>query len=196
MTAVAVGSHNVSKKRHVPGEVGLWIFVLGDMCVFALFFALWSISRAQHPDMFAQGHASISQLSGVINTLALLTSSFCVAWGMNQVYASRFMAARRAFLSAFSLGGVFVLVKIGEYRHKILGGADITQNEFDMYYFVLTGVHLLHVLVGMVALLLMIARCKRPLVGTQDVPFLEGAGVYWHMVDVLWIVLFLLIYMV
>lgn len=196
MTTVAVGSNNDTKKRHVPGEAGLWIFVLGDMCVFALFFALWSISHAQHPEMFAQGHASISQMSGVINTLALLTSSFCVAWGMNQVYVLRFKAARRAFLSAFSLGGVFVLVKIGEYRHKILAGADATQNEFDMYYFVLTGVHLLHVLVGMVALLLMIARCKRPHAGTQDVPFLEGAGVYWHMVDVLWIVLFLLIYMV
>lgn len=65
-----------------------------------------------------------------------------------------------------------------------------------MYYFVFTGIHLIHVIVGIVALLLMIQRCTKPRVSTRDIPFLEGASVYWHMVDILWIVLFLLIYLI
>lgn len=65
-----------------------------------------------------------------------------------------------------------------------------------MYYFVFTGVHLLHVAVGLIALALMIRRCVRPAAEPRDVGFLEGAAVYWHMVDVLWVVLFLLIYLI
>jgi nitric oxide reductase NorE protein len=86
-----------------------------------------------------------------------------------------------------------------EYSQHILAGASALNNVFFMYYFVFTGIHLLHVLVGIGALLLVIRRCRQlqpntpP--GERDVAFLEGIGVFWHLVDLLWIVLFFLIYL-
>lgn len=181
---------------HIPGEAELWIFILGDMLVFALFFGIWSVNHALKPELFSQSHAQINQTLGLINTLALLTSSWCVALGLNHAREGFFTVAGRWFRRAAALGGLFIAVKFVEYREKIIAGVDALNNEFFMYYFVFTGIHLLHVLVGLLALWLMMRRCANPKPDLGDMPFLEGAGVYWHMVDVLWIVWFLLIYLI
>lgn len=193
---MTMNSTGKAATTHVPGESELWIFILGDMFVFALFFSVWSVNHALQPELFSAGHAQINQAFGLTNTLALLTSSLFVALGLNNAKSGQFQSARRWFQGAFGLGGLFVVVKCFEYREKILAGADALNNEFFMYYFVFTGIHLLHVLVGMVALLLMMRRCSQPRADLADIPFLEGASVYWHMVDILWIVWFLLIYLI
>lgn len=191
-----MNSTSKATTAHVPGEAELWIFILGDMFVFALFFGIWSVNHALQPELFSTGHAQINQALGLTNTLALLTSSLFVALGLNSAKAGLFQGARRWFQRALGLGGLFVVIKGVEYHEKILAGVDALNNEFFMYYFVFTGIHLLHVLVGMVALMLMIRRSAKPHAGVADIPFLEGASVYWHMVDILWIVWFLLIYLI
>lgn len=182
--------------KHVPGEAEFWIFILGDMLVFALFFGIWSVQHMQQPELFQQGYAQMNHRFGLINTIALVTSSLFVALGLNNAKQERFAQAKQWFMYALLLGGLFIVVKFFEYREKILAGVDILNNDFFMYYFVFTGIHLIHVIVGIVALLLMIQRCTKPRVSIRDIPFLEGASVYWHMVDILWIVLFLLIYLI
>lgn len=183
-------------KRHVPGEPELWVFLLGDMIVFAVFFGVWAVGEFRQPEVFDAGRQHASRVFGLVNTLALITSSWCVASGLRRARDNQFATAGHLFAAAWGLGGVFVVVKIFEYHHKIEAGADAVNNLFDMYYFVFTGIHLLHVLVGMIVLALMVSRMRREQRSSADVPFLEGAGAYWHLVDVFWIVLFLLIYII
>lgn len=180
----------------VPGEAELWIFILGDMLVFAVFFTILSAHHVLHPALFDAGRRQLSFAFGLVNTLALLTSSAFVALGLGEAKAARLAAAKRRFVVAAALGALFVAIKCAEYAQKIAAGANPLVNDFYMYYFVFTGVHLLHVAVGLIALALMIRRCVRPAAEPRDVGFLEGAAVYWHMVDVLWVVLFLLIYLI
>lgn len=184
-----------NKSSHVPGEAELWIFILGDMLVFFLFFCIWSVNHALQPEIFQQGHALVNLQLGLINTLALLTSSLFVALGLAGAKAGKFSSAKRYFYAAMSLGLLFIVIKFFEYREKIVAGVNLLNNDFFMYYFVFTGIHLVHVVVGLIALLLMIQRCNKPTASAVDIPFFEGGGVYWHMVDILWIVLFLLIYL-
>lgn len=177
---------------HVPVESEFWIFILGDMTVFAIFFGLWSWNDVQKQDLFNLGHSQVNQTLGLLNTLVLLTSSLCVALGLTAARADNFTKAKLCFQAAIGLGIAFTVIKVVEYREKILAGADIVDNEFFMYYFVFTGIHLLHVFVGMIALTAVVRRCSA---NTLQLRLFEGASVYWHMVDVLWIVLFFLIYL-
>ncbi|MHA3020607.1 cytochrome c oxidase subunit 3 [Mycobacterium sp. BMJ-28] len=166
------------------------------MVVFAVFFAVWTAGAFDQPEVFDAGRRHAGRVFGLVNTLALITSSWCVASGLRLARADRFATAGRLFSAAWGLGAVFVIVKVFEYRHKIQAGADAVNNLFDMYYFVFTGIHLLHVLVGMIVLALMVGRTRKVRRRSADIMFMEGAGAYWHLVDVFWIVLFLLIYII
>lgn len=187
------------KPAHVPGESELWIFILGDLVIFGLFFAIWGWNAATQPALFAEGGARMNWGIGLANTLVLITSSAAVASGLTLARQGQALAARRAYQVAAALGATFVVLKVVEYSLHILAGAGALSNDFFMYYFVFTGIHLLHVLVGICALLLVIRRCRRlqpgTLPGESDIAFLEGVGVFWHLVDLLWIVLFFLIYL-
>ncbi|KAA1030439.1 cytochrome c oxidase subunit 3 family protein [Pseudonocardia sp. EV170527-09] len=182
--------------RHVPGEPGLWILVLGDMTVFAVFFATYLVVRGGDPAGFDAAQARLDPVPGVVNTLVLLLSSLLV---VRAVQAVRMGAARRATVllgGAIACGVTFSVIKAFEWGAKF--GAGITPNthEFFMYFFVLTGLHWLHVLAGLVALVLMTAACRRPDRLPGRLPLIEGAACFWHMVDLLWIVLFPLLYLV
>ncbi|MES2126353.1 MAG: cytochrome c oxidase subunit 3 [Pseudomonadota bacterium] len=182
---------------HVPGEAELWIFIFADMLLFGLFFAIWGWQHATEPELFAWGAAQMNRTLGLANTLVLITSSAAVAAGLAQARQGR--PASRAYLAAAILGAVFVVLKVVEYSGHIAAGADPRTSAYFMYYFVFTGIHLLHVLIGIVALLFVAQRCHRLEPGraadAADLVLLEGAGVFWHLVDVLWIVLFFAIYL-
>lgn len=184
----------------MPGEAELWIFILGDLVVFGLFFAIWGWSHATQPELFAWGGAQMNRALGLANTLVLITSSAAVASGLNLARLGRGHEARLAYAAAATLGCAFVIVKAIEYGQHINAGADALSSPYFMYYFVFTGIHLLHVLVGITALLFVMRRCRQLPPGRQpdegDLVFLEGVGVFWHLVDLLWIVLFFLIYLV
>lgn len=163
------------------------------MLAFALFFTLWTIGAHEHPEVFAAGGECANRILGLINTLALITCSWCAAAGLQRARAHQFPTAGNLYVAAGALGTLFVGVKALEYQ-KIQGGADVGGNLFDMYYFAFTGIHLLHVIIGLFVLAFMVRRTRAPRRRPSDVPFLEGAGAYWHLVDAFWIVLFLLIY--
>ncbi len=189
-----------AKASHVPGEAELWIFILGDMIVFGLFFAIWSWNRATQPELFAWGGAQMNQALGLANTLVLISSSAAAASGLNLARLGRGQQAGFAYAAAAALGCTFVILKAIEYDQHVGAGADALGNTYFMYYFVFTGIHLLHVLIGTTTLLFMMRRCRQLQTGCQpgegDIAFLEGGGVFWHLVDLLWIVLFFLIYLV
>jgi nitric oxide reductase NorE protein len=197
MTAVEeIDSANAARRSRIPGEEGIWVFVLGDMTVFALFFGTFIYSRAKNPGTFATDHGSLLVALGTINTVALLTSSLLVAIGVARVLRGRHSDATRLFVGAVSLGVVFVAVKAIEWTRLFAEGKGVGSGEFFSYYFMFTGIHLGHVVIGLAILARLIVVSRRQEVTDRDRTFCETGGIFWHMVDLLWVVLFALFYLV
>jgi len=174
-------------------QSGLWIFILGDMTLFGAFFAGFALQARGQADVFARSAETLLLGVGAFNTLILLTSSLFVVVATRAVAADDRPAAARALLATLLCALLFAGLKLTEYGVELSAGYTPNTNLFFTYYFVLTGIHLMHVVVGM-ALLLVAWRGLRREAGGVSVSFVEGAGIYWHMVDLLWVVLFPLLY--
>jgi nitric oxide reductase NorE protein len=179
---------------HIPGEAGLWIMIFGDMMVFGLFFITFAAYRIDEAALFAASQHQLNQALGLINTVLLLTSSFAVATAVKTLRAGHHDSARRATTVGIALGLGFVGVKAMEYGEKFAAGILPTTNDFFMFYFAFTAIHLLHVLVGLAALLFVRSRCT-PNIASVAMGAVEGCGVFWHLVDVLWVILFAIFYL-
>jgi nitric oxide reductase NorE protein len=181
--------------RRIPGEEGIWVFVLGDMTVFAVFFATFMYSRGKNPDTFARDHASLNVALGTVNTVLLLTSSLFVVLAVQRVLTGAHRSAPRLFGAALACGLGFVVVKAVEWSHLFGEGKTVGSGEFYSYYFMFTGIHLAHVLIGCAVLSRLIVMTRQPEL-TRRAPMLcEAGGIFWHMVDLLWVVLFALFYL-
>jgi nitric oxide reductase NorE protein len=182
--------------KHVPGEAGVWIFIFGDMTVFALLFGVFVSARAKDPALFDHGSASLNQNFGAVNTLLLLGSSLLVITGLRAIRSGLRPIAARCFGLAMCCGFGFACLKLLEYHREISHGLTPASNDFSMYFFLLTGLHFFHLLVGMAVLsfLLVQARATAPLT-RRRYALMEGGACFWHMVDLLWIVLFPLLYL-
>jgi nitric oxide reductase NorE protein len=198
MTAVSSKAGHVTDrpKRHLPGEEGTWVFILGDMVVFAVFFATYLYYRSQQPELFNASQLTLKQSYGVINTLLLLTSSLFVVVGIRAIRRQVNNIAPWMFALALLCGLGFSLMKILEYSEKLGLGLTPGTNSFYMYFYVLTGLHFFHLILGMGVLTYLIFRSRAPQLTVRQFAFVEGGACFWHMVDLLWIVLFPLLYLV
>ena len=197
MTAAGkIESTQPADRTRVPGEEGIWIFVLGDMTVFALFFGTFMYSRAKNPSLFARDHADLLVWLGTFNTVALLTSSLLVAIAVSRVLHGLRAGVTPLFIGALGLGLAFVVVKAIEWARLFLEGKSVGSGEYFSYYFMFTGIHLGHVVIGLVILARLISITRSPVVSDAQVRFCESGGIFWHMVDLLWVVLFALFYLV
>lgn len=182
--------------RRVPGETGTWVFLFGDMMVFGAFFATFMIERAKAPGAFNESRKTLHIGVGLANTLVLLTSSLCVVVALAALRSTARRIARSALVAAICCGGMFVFLKAFEYYSLVTAGRGAGANHFYLYYFILTGVHLFHVCVGLAVLTFLLASTRlREITGTR-MAVVEGAACFWHLVDLLWIVLFALLYLV
>jgi len=181
--------------RRLPGEEGVWVFILGDMVVFALFFGTLVVTRGQDPDLYRDAQAHLSQGAGTLNTMLLLTSSLFVALGLRGARSTVPRDASRWFGLAMLCALGFVVVKAFEYRAKVDTGLTPGVNDFWMYFFVFTGIHLLHVVIGLGVLAHLRVRVRRPSLEERDLTIIESGACYWHLVDLLWLVLFALLYL-
>ena len=181
---------------HVPGEPELWILILADLVIFSIFFIVFMHSGTLNAELFNSTKADLNQLLGMTNTVALLTSSWFVVTGFSLLRASQLKAAKRFYYLAFAMGWVFVIIKICEYMATLDAGVNVADILFYLYYFSFTGVHLLHVTIGMLCLFAITRRCDKASTSHNNLVFTESVGVYWHLVDVLWIFLFCLIYLI
>ena len=194
MTDVAEKSTDIARssvRGHLPGEPSMWFFVIGDLIIFGVYFASYVYYRGVDPDMFLQSQARLNLDIGALNTIVLLTSSLFVALGTSAARAGKTSDAKKLFVVALALGVAFPLLKLFEYVPEITAGMTPGTNLFFMYYFVMTGLHLCHVLLGLVILSFVIRNLRGP---TPKMTFVETGATYWHMVDVLWLVLFALLY--
>lgn len=189
-----------TERRRIPGEPGIWIFVLLDMSIFAEMFGIFAWYRAESSGHFRASQDAVNPLYGLVYTLLLLTSSWCVVMAVSAARKRLIGLSSKLALWGFALGAAFAVIKIVEYSGKFSAGITPLTNEFFMIYFVMTFVHLLHALVGLGVLVYMrkqICALPHSPVGAdrRRLRMIETSAVYWHMVDLLWIVLFALFYL-
>ncbi|WP_179467063.1 cytochrome c oxidase subunit 3 family protein [Mycolicibacterium vinylchloridicum] len=193
----AAATESAAPGKHVPGEPGIWVLLFGDMLVFTVLFVVYLHRRGENRELFAESQNALNRNFGAINTLVLLTSSVLVVFAVAALRSERLRPlAPRLTLAGFAVGCCFVIVKVFEYHEKISAGITPSTNEFFMYYFVLTGLHLAHVVIGLAVLLALSRLARKPEPSRTHIAFFEGGGCFWHMVDLLWIVIFPLLFLV
>ncbi|WP_197380263.1 cytochrome c oxidase subunit 3 family protein [Mycolicibacterium mengxianglii] len=193
-TVVDAGSTNQPGpgRNHLPGDKNMWVFVLGDLVIFGAYFLIFMVYRSRERELFLESQQHLSLTVGVANTLVLLASSWFVA---TSVHASRGGQYRRAIgltLLGGTCGVLFLAIKAYEWATKITAGYTFPSSDFFMFYYMLTGVHLFHIALGLVFLGVVVIELRNP--AQRRVSMVETGATYWHMVDLLWIVIFALVY--
>lgn len=171
------------------------MLVAGDLLVFSAFFILLALGQREQSAIFFQSRAMLDQGAGLLNTLLLLTGSWFVAQGVQRCRSAGLGPARQFFSLGILCGLGFVANKALEWKSKFSQGVTPKTNDFFMYYFVFTGIHLLHVLVGIGVLFMLRSVSHHPALNARQIRTVESGATFWHLVDLLWIVLFALLYL-
>jgi len=193
LAASDIGERKPLTSGHLPGESSMWFFIIGDLLIFGVYFISYMIYRGQNQELFLQSQQHLNQGVGAINTIVLLTSSLFVALGTQAARDGKKSDAYRLWALALALGAAFPLLKMIEWIPKIGAGLTAGKNLFFTYYYMMTGLHLCHVLLGLVIMGFVMRNLRA---STQpNIKFVETGAMYWHMVDLLWLVLFALFYL-
>lgn len=187
-------------------KMGMWIFLFTELLLFGGLFLVYSIYRFKNPDTFSHAGQELDVFIGTINTIALITSSLTVALSITAMQKNNPKLAIRLLWTTIFLAGVFMVNKYFEWSHKIDHGLFPGQEHymsleageklfFYLYYF-MTGLHGLHVVVGSVLLIWVITQIKKGKITHDNFVYHENGGLYWHLVDLIWIYLFPLFYLV
>jgi nitric oxide reductase NorE protein len=194
-TGLAEPIASPSPGRHLPGVEGVWVFVFADMVVFAVMFGSFMADRQSSLLLYEQSRQALNLDFGGINTLILLTSSLFVVLAIDALKQAKHERGSLFFALALACGVGFIVSKFFEYKEKLEAGISMLSNDFFMYYYIMTGLHLIHVIVGSVVLAVLMVKAKKER-GQADLSPYESGATYWHMVDLLWICLFPLLYLI
>lgn len=195
----AINNIPVSKKssaHKLPGDLAMWVFIVMELTVFAIFFIAFAITQRIQSDMFSEGRATLNASTGLLCTLALIVSSYFVALAVEAIRKSRNLVASRRLVLAMFSATVYLALKLTEYATLVELGFDLSTNSFYTLYFLITGFHFMHVLLGMVIVGYMGIKARKDMYSPTDYSGFEAGASYWHMVDLVWIIVFFLIYII
>ena len=196
------------EQQRESAKLGMWIFLVTEILLFGGLFVFYAIYRAWYPDMFHNAHLVLDVAMGTTNTIVLITSSVTMALAIRSIQLNKKNDTIWYLVSTLLLAGTFMVIKYFEYAHKIhLGQLPGELYTFDgiegnnphvffSAYFLMTGLHGFHVLVGMGTILWLIFRTKAGHFSSQYYTHIEMTGLYWHLVDLIWIFLFPLFYLI
>jgi nitric oxide reductase NorE protein len=179
-----------------PGDLAIWIFILAEMLVFGVMFVVYAFTRANQVELFNASQLTLSRTAGAVNTLVLITSSYCVVRAVSAIKQGMSHLCVNWLGGAILLGGIFISIKLWEFGEKFSAGISLDSNDFYMFYLMLTFFHFMHVLMGMTILAFVTAKARRGGYSAQDHVGVETGASFWHMVDLLWIILFPLVYVI
>lgn len=180
--------------KHVPGQPDMWVFVLFESLVFTSYFCVYLYSRTQHEASFLRSQAHLLLWLGVLDTVVLLTSSWAMARCVQHSRAGSYERAEKDAWITAALGSVFMLLKIVEWVRLIHMGKTFTSSPFFQYYFFLTAIHFIHLLIGFVVIGVLLLQIKDRKRRRQQT--VETCATYWHTVDFFWVLIFALLYVV
>ncbi len=205
-------AHHFNSIEHEfeAGKLGMWLFLVTEVMLFGVFFAGYGLFMYLYPEMFREAHHHLDKTMGAFNTVVLLISSLTMALAI--AFIQRDNRKMSMWMLAITLvcAVIFMVVKYFEYTHKfhlgIYPGAYFNNAEmtakfpnialFFSFYFVMTGTHGIHVLIGILAIGWIMWRMNRGDFNSRKFAAVEFVGLYWHIVDLIWIFLFPLIYLV
>lgn len=180
--------------RSLPGDFAIWIFIYAELLVFGIFFLSYAFARSQNVDLFNEHQQYLNRESGALNTILLITSSYFVVRAVNAIKHNAARLCARWLGLAVLFGAAFVIVKLLEFKAKYAAGISLSTNTFYMFYLSLTFFHFMHVLMGMVILSVVGMKAWQGGYSADEYTGVETGASYWHMVDLVWIVLFPLVY--
>jgi cytochrome c oxidase subunit 3 len=189
--------------------LGMWVFLVTEVLFFGGLFAAYSVYRSWHPGAFAAGSHTLDIVLGTINTVALITSSLTMALAVHAAQTGSRRALMAFLVATMILGAAFLGIKGFEYAHKFaeqhVPGASFhfepptyaaQAQIFFSLYFVMTGLHALHMVIGLGVLAWMLWWAWNGTITREYASPIEIAGLYWHFVDIVWIFLFPLLYLI
>jgi len=193
-------------KDYAAAKMGMWLFLFTEVLLFGGLFLLYAAYRHRYPADFHNAHLSLDLVLGTANTVVLITSSLTVALAISALQRGRM---RHCYLFLGGTVGLALLFLVNKYfewsakfHHGIYPGSEHlahlpkAENLFFGLYFSMTGLHGVHVLVGATLLAWVMVMIRRGKVTQADYVTLENAGLYWHLVDLVWIYLFPLFYLI
>jgi cytochrome c oxidase subunit III len=198
---------SLEKQTHAA-RLGMWLFLATEVLLFTALFAAYGVYRFLYPEAFAPSSRAIETWMGLVNTIVLVSSSFTVAMGLDAAMKGNGRRTRALFFVSVGAAVVFLVFKYFEYRHHFhegqLPGRHYTFEGiqapgapiFWALYFIITGLHGFHVVIGMTVLLVVGTLAGQGRYGAVYHTPVELAGLYWHLVDLIWIFVFPLIYLI
>lgn len=182
--------------KSLPGDLAIWFIVFAELLVFGIFFISYAVVRINNIEMFNHYQLTLNRETGAINTILLITASYFIVRAIHAVKKNQIKPCYHFIYASIGCGAMFVFIKSIEIYDKFSIGIDLTTNTFYMFYFLLTLFHYFHVILGVMILIAVAIKAHRGGYNSDDYFGIETAGAYWHMVDLAWIILFPLIYII
>lgn len=178
------------------GDLAIWIFILAELLAFGVFFITYAWTRSHNVALFDAEQAALNRDAGMLNTMLLLTASYCVVRAVQAAARTSPATSARWLLAAIGCGAGFLLVKGLEYVAAFEHDISLSSSPFHMFYLSLTFFHFMHVVLGMVILVAMWNGARTGRYHPGEMNGLETGAAYWHMVDLVWLILFPLVYLI
>jgi len=191
---------------YLGAKIGMWLFLFTEVLLFGGLFLLYAIYLHQHPAEFHKASKELDVLLGTVNTVVLITSSFFVALSISALQQGKVVLCKRLLTATVGCALIFLVIKYFEWSAKIHHGIYPDSDQlllrpageivyFGLYY-VMTGLHGIHVIIGGAVLLYALRLINAGRVTADNFILLENSGLYWHLVDLVWIYLFPLFYLI
>jgi len=187
-------------------KMGMWLFLFTELLLFGGLFLVFSIYRYLNHDAFSKGGHELDVFIGTVNTIVLITSSMTIAVSIAAIQQNKKKMAMIFLIITFLLAIVFLVNKYFEwtakYHHGLMPGTarftELGKGEalYFLLYFFMTGLHALHIIAGSIFIIVVLFKVKNGSITHDNFSLHENAGLYWHLVDIIWIFLFPLFYLV
>ncbi len=188
-------------------KVGMWLFIFTELLLFGVLFIIYSVYRYMNSDAFHLAAEELDTFIGALNTVLLLISSMTIAMATTSLQKKNKKLTLLLSTVTIILGIVFLVNKYFEwgvkFSHGIWPGSEhmmetMSQGEILFFglYFIMTGLHALHIIIGLVIIGVAMVKVSKGTVNADRASLLENAGLYWHLVDIIWIFLFPLFYLI
>lgn len=200
----------VAHQEHYDPEaskIGMWLFIFTELLLFGGLFILYTVYRYLNPDAFHLAGEELNTLIGAINTFILLISSMTIAMASTAIRRNNVWLTQQLLSITLMLAFVFLINKYFEwgakFSHGIWPGSDYMLSNFSQgeilffgLYFTMTGLHAIHILIGICLITWTMIEVKQKKIHSGKFDLLENTGLYWHLVDIIWVFLFPLFYLI
>jgi len=198
--------HILEHRDDTASRLGMWVFIFTEMLLFGGLFIVYAVYRSMYHQQFHEGALELNTIFGAVNTVVLLISSMTVAMSLTAMKLNDIKLSKRLLLLTVGLGILFLVNKYFEwgikFHHGLYPNSPVLlslEKGHILYfglYFCMTGLHALHIIVGLVLLSVVFMRVRSGKIKSDDCVLLENGALYWHLVDLIWIFLFPLLYLI